>query len=214
MKNMANGSKEFSKNMSFEQVMAKLLEGNERFFHGKLEAKDISHTKRSSLLGGQSPFAIVLSCSDSRVLPELIFDQSLGDLFVIRVAGNVVGALELASIEYAAVHLKTKMLIILVHTHCGAVTAAVDTEHDHEGNIREVIKKLRPAVEKAKGMGGTREDIIQIAIKENAFLTENEILKNSEIIRNLVEKGQFKIVKALYNMATGRVEILSSEQGN
>jgi len=195
-------------NSTRDRVLAKLLEGNQRFVQGKLSNKDIGPTKRASLLKGQTPIAIILTCSDSRVPPELIFDQSLGDLFVIRSAGNVVDPIGIGSIEYAALHLNTPLLIILGHSHCGAITAAVDTDHEPEGNIKAIIETISPAVLRAKEIANTKQEIIEAAIRENVFLMENKILTNSAPIRNLVQKGEFGIVKAVYNMATGVVEIL------
>ncbi len=189
-----------------EEAYTKLMDGNKRFVSGSLSPKDVGDIKRKELAKGQHPFAIVVTCSDSRVAPEIIFDQGLGDLFVIRVAGNVVDPVALGSIEYAAEHLHTPLLIILGHTHCGAVTAAVDSKGKPEGNIGAIVKKILPAVKKAKG--GSREEIISNAIKENVLLVEREIEKNSPVLKHLIEKGELKVVSAIYDISSGSVEVI------
>lgn len=194
-----------------DEVFTKLVEGNKRFVTGNLAQKDLGESKRKELAKGQRPFAIVVSCSDSRVPPEIIFDQGLGDIFVIRVAGNVVDKIALGSIEYAAEHLHTPLLIILGHTHCGAVTAAVDEEEKKgkaEGNIKAIVTKILPAVKKAKAKGGSREEIIDNAIKENVLLVKEEIEKKSPILRRLIKKGELKVVTAVYDIVSGKVEII------
>lgn len=191
-----------------EDAFTKLMEGNKRFVSGNLLQKDLGDAKRRELAKGQHPFAIVVTCSDSRVSPEIIFDQGLGDLFVIRVAGNVVDSIALGSIEYAAEHLHAPLLVILGHTHCGAVTAAVDAKGRPKGNIGAIIKKIIPAVKKAKVNGGSREDIIANAIKENILLVEKEIKKNSALLKHLIEKGELKVVCAVYDISSGTVEVI------
>lgn len=194
-----------------EEAYKKLMEGNKRFVEGNLMQKDLGEAKRKELSKGQKPFAIVVSCSDSRVSPEIIFDQGLGDLFVIRVAGNVVDQVALGSIEYAAEHLHAPLLIILGHTQCGAVTAAVETVEKKvkpEGNIGTIVKKIIPAVKKAKIKGGNKEEITYNAIKENVLLVKKDIEKKSPILKHLIEKGELKVVTAIYDITSGKVEVI------
>ncbi len=191
-----------------EEAYTKLMEGNKRFVNGNLIQKDVGEARRKELSKGQHPFAIVVTCSDSRVAPEIVFDQGLGELFVIRVAGNVVDPVALGSIEYAAEHLHTPLLIILGHTHCGAVTAAVDTKGKPEGNIGAIVKKILPAVKKAKAKGGSRDELILNAIKENVYLVQENIRKNSSVLRHLIDKGELKVVGAVYDITSGTVEVL------
>ena len=133
-----------------QEALTKLIDGNKRFVSGELVKKDIGESRRQELIKGQQLFAMVLSCSDSRVSPEIIFDQGLGDIFVVRVAGNVVEPTSLGSIEYGVEHLHTPLLVILGHESCGAVTAALETEGKPEGNIGAILKKIMPAVRTAR----------------------------------------------------------------
>lgn len=198
----------FASSQKGEEAYTKLMEGNKRFVSGNLVQKDLGDAKKKELAKGQHPFAIVVTCSDSRVSPEIIFDQGLGDLFVVRVAGNVVDSIALGSIEYAAEHLHAPLLIILGHTHGGAVTAAVDEKGKPEGNIGAILKRIVPAVKKAKAKGGSREEVIANAIKENVLLVEKEIEKNSPLLKHLIEKGELKVVSAVYDISSGTVEVI------
>ncbi len=198
----------FASSQKGEEAYIKLMEGNKRFVSGNLMQKDLGDARRKELAKGQHPFAIVVTCSDSRVSPEIIFDQGLGELFVVRVAGNVVDSIALGSIEYAAEHLHAPLLIILGHTHCGAVTAAVDEKGKPEGNIGAIVKKIVPAVKKARAKGGSREEVIANTIKENVLLVEKEIEKKSPLLKHLIEKGELKVVSAVYDISSGTVEVI------
>ncbi|MFA5353572.1 MAG: carbonic anhydrase [Thermodesulfovibrionales bacterium] len=185
----------------------KLMEGNKRFVSGELHHWDVKE-KRESLVRGQHPAAIVVACSDSREAPEILFDQDLGDLFVVRVAGNVLDPVSLGSIEYAAEHLHTPLLILLGHDSCGAVTAAVDAKGKPEGNIGAIVKRIQPAVKKAKAAGGDRHEIIDHAVRANVTHSEEYMLKNSPVLKHLMEKGELRVVTAVYHLAGGEVELL------
>jgi len=189
--------------------MNKLLDGNKRFIAGNLESKDFSDTKRKELAKGQRPFAIVVACSDSRVAPEIIFDQGLGDIFVIRVAGNVLDRVSLGSIEYAAEHLKTPLVIILGHTYCGAVTAAVESKGRTEGNIGAIVKRILPAVERAKKEGKSGKDLLNSAIVKNVLLQREYMIKNSPVIRKLIKAKELQVITAIYNLESGEVSIVN-----
>jgi carbonic anhydrase len=191
-----------------QEALQKLTDGNKRFVSGTLAQKDLSAKKREDLAKGQKPFATVLTCSDSRVPPELLFDQGLGDIFVIRVAGNVVDSIALGSIEYAAEHLNCPLLFILGHSKCGAITAALEAEGKPEGNIGAIVKKIIPAVNAAKKKGGTKDEILETAIKENVKNVYADVMKNSKIIPHLVKEGKLMIVAGEYDITTGKIEMI------
>jgi carbonic anhydrase len=188
--------------------LKKLIEGNRRFVSGNLATKDFSEAKRKELAKGQKPFAVVVGCSDSRVSPEIIFDQGLGDIFVVRVAGNVLDPISLGSIEYAVEHLKTPLIVILGHTHCGAVEAAIESKGKAEENINAIVKKILPAVEKARKKSKTSEDLLNKAIEENVLLQKEYMLKHSRIIRKFVKAKKVQIVTAIYDIESGEVQII------
>jgi carbonic anhydrase len=191
-----------------DESLQKLMEGNKRFVSDKLSSKQACDMKRKELTAGQKPFAIVLTCSDSRVPPELIFDQFLGDIFVVRVAGNVVDPIELGSIEYAAEHLNSPLLFILGHSHCGAVKATLGAKGKPEGNIGAIVKKIQPAAAAAKKKGGTDDQILETAIQENMKNVYNDIMKKSPIISHLSHEGKLKIVAGEYMLDSGKVDMI------
>ena len=179
---------------SAEEALQLLKEGNERFVKGELCAKDTYEGDRQTLSGGQVPYAIVLCCADSRVAPELYFDQRLGDIFVIRNAGNVVDDIVLGSIEYGAEHLGSPLVVVLGHTSCGACTAAVKGG-DVPRNIGEIMKKIAPSVTE----GATVDEVA--AANARAMCEE---IQNDEIIKHLGTT----VVPAVYNILSGEVEWL------
>jgi carbonic anhydrase len=182
--------------MNPEAALRQLVEGNLRFVRNKLEERDFSD-ERSQVTDGQQPFAVIVGCSDSRVGPELVFDQGLGDLFVIRTAGHVVDEIALGSIQYAIEHLHVELVIVLGHEKCGAVTAAV--EHaDEEGGIAAIVKAIEPAVDETEGMPG---DKVDNAVRANTKMVVNQ-LKADTILCDT------KIIGARYDLDTGRVELL------
>lgn len=191
-----------------DESLQKLMDGNKRFESGNLSQKDLSDAKRKELLKGQKPFAIVLSCSDSRVPPELIFDQGLGDIFVVRVAGNVVDPISLGSIEYGAEHLNVPLLFILGHSKCGAVSATVESKEKPEGNIGAIVEEITPHCAAAKKKGGTKEEIVAMAVEDNVMHVYKDTMKKSKIINHLVEAGKLKIVAGEYDLATGKVNMI------
>ncbi len=186
-----------------QQALQMLKEGNGRF-RESLQTKDVSSQRRQELLNkGQKPFAVILGCSDSRVPPEIIFDQALGDIFVIRVAGNVVSPIELGSIEYGAEHLHAPLLVILGHDNCGAVKATVDGG-EAPGSIGAIVDLIKPSVEKAKADGASGNDLYEQACEENlrAMLA---IVKQSPIIQEMLEHNHLQIVLAKYLQNSGEV---------
>ncbi len=190
-----------------DDSFGKLVDGNKRFISGELAKKDIGDSRRQELTKGQHPFAIVLSCSDSRVPPEIVFDQGLGDIFVVRVAGNVVEPTTLGSIEYGAEHLNSPLLVILGHEQCGAVKATLDAKGEPEGNIGAILKKIMPAVITARKAKKGPDETLDLAVKENVKNTYRDVMK-SKIIGELVHEGKLKIVGAEYYLGNGKVEMI------
>lgn len=178
-------------------MLNKLLEGNKRFMTGKILEKNVGKA-RIDTKNGQTPYATILTCSDSRVVPEFIFDANIGELFVIRNAGNIVDEIVLGSIEYGVEHLKTPILMVLSHEKCGAVTAAC-RGGICPPNIAAVISKIKPYARNEKD--------IEKVINENAFNAVEEIRDRSDIVRHLEKEGKLKIVEAKYFFEDGRVEI-------
>ena len=177
--------------------------GNRRFVAGKPQARDVV-SLRHKLASGQSPKAIILSCSDSRVGPELLFDQTLGDIFVVRTAGNVADAVGLGSIEYAVEHLHSPLLVVLGHQKCGAVNAACSGEKMPSPNLDAIVEKINPAVAQAKSYAKA-DDLLESAIKENVHQSAKDLLANSEIIRDAVKSGKLTIIEAEYELESGQV---------
>ena len=179
------------------------MAGNNRFVAGKPQPRDLVPL-RQKLASGQSPKAIILSCSDSRVGPELIFDQSLGDIFVVRTAGNVADAVALGSIEYAVDHLHSPLLVVLGHQRCGAVSAACAGEKMPSHNLDAIMQRINPAVTLAKSHAKP-DDLLESAIKENVHQSASDVLANSEIIRDAVKSGKLSVIEAEYELDTGNV---------
>lgn len=198
--------------ISPDEALQKLVEGNSRFVESTLTPKDLGNTRRTELTKGQKPFAVVLSCSDSRVPPEHVFDQGLGDLFVIRVAGNIADPIGLGSVEYAVEHLGVPLVLVLGHQSCGAVTAAVNGGKP-EGNIGAIVKKIAPAVKETKARVKDKDKLLEAAILQNTKNTAMALMKNSAIIKHLVEDKKVKIAAGVYNLATGKVGLVELALG-
>jgi carbonic anhydrase len=190
----------------FTAVIAHLKEGNRRFAENSPAEKDFP-AQRKSLVGGQQPETIVLACSDSRMVPEYTFDEDIGSLFVIRDAGNIFGPLTLGSIEYAAGNLGSKVFLVLGHTNCGAVIAALDGAGDTPF-IKKIAEELEPAVSIAKSRNLPREDTINEAIYENVRMQMKKSAETSELLRGCVEKGSLAIIGGIYDLESGKVEFL------
>jgi carbonic anhydrase len=201
----------FTPSQPANDSLSRLVEGNKCFVSGRMTQADLGSTHRTDLAGGQHPRAIIVTCSDSRVAPEHIFNQGLGDIFVIRVAGNVLDPVGLGSVEYAAEHLHTPLLVLMGHDKCGAVSAAVDATGEPEGNIGSILKMIQPAVKKAKAKGGSKEEIIDNAIKENVADVYASVLQKSPVLKHLIDKGDLKVVAGVYHLASGQVETLPLE---
>lgn len=191
-----------------DMVIQSLKEGNDRFMRNDLTARDHSAQVRNSTLS-QYPKAIVLSCVDSRVPVEDVFDRGIGDVFVARVAGNFVNEDILGSMEFACKVSGSKLVLVMGHEHCGAVKAAVDDVK--LGNITPMLEKIRPAVDMVQYEGdrtSKNEEFVHMASESNVRNTIEEIRKQSPILKEMEDNGEIKIIGALYDMDTGKVSIL------
>lgn len=187
-----------------DQALARLKEGNQRYISGRMEHPNATPDRRNELSKGQHPFAVVLGCSDSRVPPEIIFDQGLGDLFVIRDAGNVLDNEVLGTVEYAVEHLGSRLVVVLGHEGCGAVTAAVQGV-PVSGHIKTVVDSIAPAVKESKSLPG---DKVHNCVLANARRSARRLRTTAPILKHLNDTGQLKVVAADYDIATGKVEFL------
>lgn len=193
---------------SADQIWTNLMSGNKRFVAGKTRSYPVVSLRRK-LAAGQQPHVIILSCSDSRVAPELVFDQNLGDLFVVRTAGNVADPVGLGSIEYAVDHIHSPLLVVLGHQKCGAVTAACSGEKMPSPNLEAIVDKIDPAVTQARTYAKT-DDLIESAIKENVHQSAKDLLANSEIVRDAVKAGKLRVIEAEYQLESGEVVRLNA----
>lgn len=187
-----------------DKALAKLKIGNERFVTMHLKHPHDTKTYRGTLVKGQHPFAVVVTCSDSRVPAELIFDQGLGDLFVIRNAGNVLDEHVIGSIEYAIGHLGTKLIVIMGHESCGAIAATMSSAKGSE-YIQSIEESIRPAIEQARKENNVSAENVT---KDNAKLGAECLLNQSEEIREFVKEQGVKVVPAYYHLDSGKVEFL------
>jgi carbonic anhydrase len=196
---------------SADKVWADLVDGNKRFVSGKTRAYSVVPL-RAKLASGQQPNVIVLSCSDSRVAPELVFDQSLGDIFTVRTAGNVADPVALGSIEYAVDHIHSPLLVVMGHQKCGAVAAACSGDKMPSANLQAIVDKIDPAVSLAKTHAKS-DDLIESTVKENVHQSAKDLLANSAIIRDAVKSGKLTVVEAEYELGSGEVIRLNAPAG-
>jgi carbonic anhydrase len=191
----------FESTMAPDASLKKLLEGNNRFINDKSICPQRNEERRLALVSKQSPFAVIVGCSDSRVPPDLIFDQGVGDLFVVRVAGNVIGDIEMDSIEFAVTQLHASLILILGHANCGAVTAVLSGE---TAGIAALARKIEPAI---KGIKPNETGAIEKAIKANIQNGVQTVL-HSSALKPLVEQNKIRVVGGYYNLESGKVDIL------
>jgi carbonic anhydrase len=185
------------------------MEGNMRFVQGLFQGRNLLDLRRT-LAKGQQPEAAVLSCSDSRVPAEIIFDQSLGDLFVVRTAGLVLDPTSIGSLEYAVAHLRVPLLVIKGHEGCGAVSAAVEHPEATEGNIGAIIAQIAPAVAQARRAGNNSHDLVEAATDIHLKGLEETLFQVSPIIRGAIDAGRLEVVVAKYYLHAGQVQPLTS----
>ena len=205
--------------ISAREALARLREGNERFVSGRGSLAGFSSARILELTKGQEPFAVILGCSDSRVPAEIVFDQGLGDLFVIRVAGNIVAPSQVGSVEYAAAALGTKLVVVLGHTQCGAVVATVDLMLEprpaRSRNLRSIVDRIRPSV---AGLLNTelsrdRDALVRQAVRANVGVSVSHLRHGSELLEELIERDGVRVVGAEYSLETGAVEFFDDDLG-
>jgi len=195
-----------------EEALARLRAGNGRFVLGDGSALRRWHP---GLADAQSPFAVILGCADSRAPAEYVFDQGLGDLFVIRVAGNIVAPSLVGSVEFAASEFGTRLVVVMGHTHCGAVAAAVDAQAQGGGpqsrNLRSIVDRIAPHVEHLLDSPGDRASKLAAAVRANAVAVARELRHASTPLQDLVDRGRIAIVSAVYDLETGVVTFHDDE---
>ncbi len=202
--------------VSAADALERLRDGNRRFVAG-LRSIDtlLTHTRIPELARGQQPFAVILGCSDSRVPAEIVFDQGLGDLFVIRIAGNIVAPSQIGSVEFAVANFGTRLVVVLGHSQCGAVEATVNSLCRVPGpqsrNISAIVDRIRPAVEGLleTGLRDQPEMLMQKAVRANVRASVNQLRHGSDILEDLVERDGLLVVGAEYSLETGAVEFIA-----
>jgi carbonic anhydrase len=198
---LSGSGRQNEKKVTSDSVLAELKLGNKHHIKHRYQHPHETANRQRELASGQHPHVEILSCSDSRVPPEIIFDQGLGDLFVVRVAGNVAADTELGSLEYGAEHLHIPLLVVLGHESCGAVTAAVQGGPP-EGHITALVNLIKPAVDKSRGLPG---DPVSNAVRTNVEMVVKQLRSSTPMLSELVAHGKLKIVGAVYSLDTGRV---------
>lgn len=187
-----------------DEVVATLLAGNKRYAEELASHPHQTAIRRTEVAQGQHPRAAILACADSRVSPEIVFDQGLGDLFTVRVAGNILDAASLGSLEYAVEHLHTPVIVVLGHEKCGAVSAAVSGGHA-PGHIHAVVEAIAPAVRETKGQAG---DAVENAVCANVQAVVKQLQAAAPILAEHVRTGKLKVIGARYDLDTGKVDVL------
>lgn len=194
--------------VSSKEALQNLIKGNERFINDVVSNCDVAHTKREESVEKQRPFAVILGCADSRISPELIFDQSFGEIFVVRVAGNVVDPLGIESVEYSVVNFGSSLVVVLGHENCGAVSAVLNNQAQDYPAIASLIA---PAIKRVQEQKPT--NAVESAVKANVKAVAANLLSN-KLIEKYVREGKVAIVGAYYSMKTGKVEFLEDHNGN
>jgi carbonic anhydrase len=201
------------------EALERLRQGNQRYASDVRSLDSlISHTRRADLVTGQAPFAIVLGCSDSRVPAELVFDSGLGDLFVIRVAGNVVAPSQVGSVEFAAQRYGVRLVVVLGHTNCGAIRATLEELRQPRGDqspgLRSIVQRVSPSIETLlqTELAGDEDALMQHAVRANVRASVNHLRHGSEIIERLVREEGLLVVGAEYSLETGVVDFFEGGQ--
>jgi carbonic anhydrase len=195
------------------EALKRLQEGNLRFA-ANIRGSDafVSHTKRAELASGQQPFAIILGCSDSRVPAEIVFDQGLGDLFVIRVAGNIVAPSQVGSVEFAAARYSTRLVVVLGHSQCGAILATLEEMRapttNQSQNLKSIVDRVRPSVEEIFADANTNdpETLVRRAVRANIRPSVNHLRHGSQVLEGLIKDNGLLVVGAEYSLETGVVD--------
>ena len=195
------------------EALQRLREGNLRFVNNARNADlAVGHKRRAELTESQQPFAIILGCADSRVPAEIVFDQGLGDLFVIRVAGNIVAPSQVGSVEFAAARFETRLVVVLGHSRCGVILATLEElrrpTETQSRNLRAIVDRVRPSVVSLleSDFGGTPDLLVERAIRANIRASADHLRHGSEILEQLIEKEGLRVVGAEYSLETGVVD--------
>ncbi len=206
--------------ISARDALRRLRDGNRRFASDSGGGGEpTGHSRRAQLVPGQEPFAIVLGCSDSRVPAELVFDQGLGDLFVIRVAGNIVAPSQISSVEFAAHRFGTRLVVVLGHSSCGAILATLESiglpTPGGKGNMSSIVDRIRPSVEGLldSEFGDDPDALVRHAVRANIHASANHLRRGSEMLEHLVRNDNLLVVGAEYSLDTGIVDFLDDGQG-
>lgn len=199
--------------ISAREALQRLREGNLRFVSDTKNSDTLSsHARRTALTEGQEPFAIILGCSDSRVPAEIVFDQGLGDLFVIRVAGNIVAPSQVGSVEFAAARFHTRLVVVLGHSSCGAITATLEElqrpSENQSRNLHSIVDRVRPSVEGllATELRHDHDALVHQAVRANIRASANQLRHGSEVIEQLIQNEGLLVVGAEYSLETGLVD--------
>ena len=198
--------------LTAEEVLERLKNGNQRFVQGQTNHQRLlSHQERAQMAETQEPFAIILGCSDSRVPAEMVFDQGLGDLFVIRVAGNIVAPSQVKSVEFAVDSFACPVVVVLGHTHCGAIESTIEVlanpDQPPSANLMSIVNRVRPSVEILM-QTELKDDLKKLschAVRSNVFASVNQLRHGSAVLESFISKGKLKVVGAEYSLETGEV---------
>ena len=206
--------------VSASDGLKRLRDGNRRFVSGVRSSDTLaSQVRRSELAAGQEPFAIILGCSDSRVPAEIVFDQGLGDLFVIRVAGNIVAPSQVGSVEFAAERFGTRLVVVLGHSQCGAVLATLEElgrpSESQSRNLRSIVDRIRPSVEAllAADPGPHPDALLRQAVRANIRVSANHLRHGSDVLERLIQADGLLVVGAEYSLETGVVDLFDGVPG-
>ena len=203
--------------LTAQEALIQLQEGNQRFVEGKSTRNTNYTQRRNELVDGQTPFAIILGCSDSRVPTEIVFDQGLGDLFVIRIAGNIVAPSQIGSIEFAVETFQTPLVVVLGHTGCGAVAATLNQirqpQASRSQHLRSIVERIRPAVEPLPEIRTdlAHEHLLERAIRSNVRMSVNQLRNGSSFLEEMYDSGSLWIVGAKYSLESGEVDFFESQ---
>ena len=197
--------------VSAHEALERLRAGNLRFASNVREADALlSHHRRAELTLGQAPFAVILGCSDSRVPAEIVFDQGLGDLFVIRVAGNIVAPSQVGSVEFAAARFATRLVVVLGHSQCGAILATLEElrrpAENHSQNLRAIVDRIRPAVEPLLANEEAEDRLVEMAVRANIRASVGHLRHGSQVLEQLIRQEGLLVVGAEYSLDTGLVD--------
>jgi len=199
--------------ISAQDALERLREGNRRFVADNRNSDIMaSHSRRRAVADAQTPFAVILGCSDSRVPAEIVFDQGLGDLFVIRVAGNIVAPSQIGSVEFAAERYNTRLVVVLGHSKCGAILATVEElgrgSKEQSRHLRSIVDRIRPSVQAFTGtpIGEDPDALVHHAVRANIRMSANHLRHGSDVLEQLIENNGLLVVGAEYSLETGVVE--------